>query len=140
MCKARKTAQLAMLLTLLPLAVAPGQNYQIDWHSIDGGGVMFSTGGNFELGGTIGQADAGLMTGGNFELSGGFWGGAVPQCACLGDMNSDGDRNGADIAAFVGCVIQGGSCVCADVNGMNGVTLADVTVFVADLLAGTACP
>ncbi len=60
--------------------------------------------------------------------------------ACLGDMNSDGDRNGADIAAFVGCVIQGGACVCADVNGMNGVTLADVTVFVSDLLAGTACP
>ena len=53
-------------------------------------------------------------------------------------MNGDGSRNGADIPAFVGCVIQGGSCVCADVNGMNGVTLADVTVFVADLLAGTA--
>ena len=30
--------------------------------------------------------------------------------------------------------------VCADVNGMNGVTLADVTVFVADLLMGTGCP
>ncbi len=80
------------------------------------------------------------MTGGNFELSGGFWAGAVPQCACLGDMNSDGKRDGADISAFVGCVIQGGSCVCADVNGMNGVTIADVTVFVADLLAGTGCP
>ncbi len=74
------------------------------------------------------------------ELSGGFWAGAVPQCACLGDMNSDGNRNGADIAAFVGCVIQGGACVCADVNGMNGVTLDDVTVFVTDLLMGTACP
>ena len=60
--------------------------------------------------------------------------------ACLGDMNADDDRNGADIAAFVGCVIQGGSCACADVNGMNGVTLADVTVFVGDLLAGTGCP
>ncbi len=64
----------------------------------------------------------------------------MPQCACLGDMNADGDRNGADISAFVGGVIQGGSCVCADVNGMNGVTLADVTVFVSDLLAGTGCP
>jgi hypothetical protein len=27
------------------------------------------------LGGTIGQADAGLMTGGVYTLSGGFWGG-----------------------------------------------------------------
>ncbi len=63
----------------------------------------------------------------------------MPQCACLGDMNSDGDRNGADISAFVGCVIGGGACLCADVNGMNGVTLADVTVFVSDLLMGTGC-
>jgi len=75
-------------------------------------------------------------------LSGGYWAGAVPQCACLGDMNSDGKRDGADISAFVGCVvcvIGGGSCVCADVDGMNGVALADVTVFVADLLMGTGC-
>ena len=100
----------------------------------------FSAGGGFELEGTIGQPDAGILTGGNFELSGGFWAGAVPQCACLGDMNADGDRNGADISAFVGCVVQGGSCLCADVNGINGVTLADVTVFVSDLLAGMGCP
>ncbi len=124
------------------LAVAPsafGQDFAIDWHTVDGGGG-FSAGGNFELEGTIGQPDAGILTGGNFELSGGFWAGAVPQCACLGDMNSDGDRNCADISAFVGCVIGGGSCLCADVNGMNGVTLADVTAFVSDLLMGTACP
>ncbi len=80
------------------------------------------------------------MTGGNFELTGGFWPGAVPQCACLGDMNADGERDGADVSAFVGCVIQGGSRLCADVNGMNGVTLADVAMFVADLLTGTGCP
>ncbi len=130
----------AVLATAIGATSAPAGSFDLTWHSIDGGGVMFSTGGNFELGGTIGQPDAGFMTGGNFELTGGFWAAAVPQCACLGDMNSDGDRNGADISAFVGCVIQGGSCVCADVNGMNGVTLADVTVFVTDLLAGTGCP
>jgi len=126
-----------MILALAPSAIA--QDFAIDWYTVDGGGG-FSAGGDFELEGTAGQPDAGILTGGNFELSGGFWAGAVPQCACLGDMNADGDRNGADISAFVGCVIQGGSCVCADVNGMNGVTLADVTVFVADLLAGTGCP
>ncbi len=136
----KRLATLSAVVLAIPLAtVAPGQTFQIDWHTIDGGGG-FSAGGNFELEGTIGQPDAGFMTGGNFELSGGFWAGAVPQCACLGDMNSDGDRNGADISAFVGCVIQGGSCVCADVNGMNGVTLEDVTVFVSDLLTGTGCP
>ena len=126
-----------LILALPPPAFA--QDFAIDWYTVDGGGG-FSAGGDFELEGTAGQPDAGILTGGNFELSGGFWAGAVPQCACLGDMNSDGDRNGADISAFVGCVIGGGACLCADVNGMNGVTLADVTVFVADLLMGTGCP
>ncbi len=129
----------AVALILGVASVGFAQTYDLTWHSIDGGGG-FSAGGSFELEGTIGQPDAGILTGGNFELSGGFWAGGVPQCACLGDMNADGDRNGADITAFVGCVIQGGSCLCADVNGMNGVTLADVTVFVSDLLAGTGCP
>ncbi len=129
----------AVALSLGVVTVALGQTFEIDWHTIDGGGG-FSAAGAFELEGTLGQLDAGIMTGGNFELAGGFWPGAVPRCACLGDMNSDGDRNGADIAAFVACVIGGGACLCADVNGMNGVTLADVTVFVADLLTGTACP
>ena len=74
-----------------------------------------------------------------YDVSNGSFAIRAP-CACLGDMNSDGKRDGADISAFVGCVIQGGSCACADVNGMNGVTFADVAVFVADLLTGTACP
>ncbi len=142
----------------MPALTAGAQSFDLSWHTIDGGGGFsfggdfdlegtlgqhdagVLTGGDFVLSGTVGQPDGGFMTGGNFELSGGFGAGAVPQCACLGDMNADGNRNGADISAFVGCVIQGGSCVCADVNGMNGVTLADVTVFVADLLAGTGCP
>ena len=132
---------LATVLCASAAALAPlgGGDFDLSWHTIDGGGG-FSAGGDFELEGTLGQHDAGPMTGGDFELAGGFWPGAVPQCACLGDMNSDGNRNGADISAFVGCVIGGGSCLCADVNGMNGVTLADVTVFVADLLMGTGCP
>ena len=135
----RTTIAVGLAIGLVAAQPALAQDFDLSWHSIDGGGG-FSAGGGFELEGTIGQPDAGFVTGGDFELAGGFWAGAVPQCACLGDMNADGDRNGADISAFVGCVIQGGSCVCADVNGMNGVTLADVTVFVADLLMGTACP
>ena len=129
----------ACALILGVATVAFAQTYDLSWHTIDGGGG-FSAGGTFELEGGIGQHDAGIMTGGDFELAGGFWGGAVLQCACLGDMNSDGNRDGADISAFVACVIQGGACLCADVNGMNGVTLADVTVFVSDPLMGTACP
>ena len=61
-----------------------GDDYIVEWWTTDGGGDMFSTGGDYELSGTVGQPDASpvMMTGGDFELSGGFWlpvaGGGVP--------------------------------------------------------------
>ncbi len=56
---------------LLPLwASAQGS---IGWYKIAGGGGI-STGGGYQISGTIGQHDAsGPMTGGNYSLTGGFW-------------------------------------------------------------------
>ena len=56
---------------LLPM-VAGAQNYSISWYKVSGGGGT-STGGNYAVSGTIGQADAGHMSGGNYTLDGGFW-------------------------------------------------------------------
>lgn len=57
---------------LLP-AVALAQSYNIDWYKVAGGGGT-STGGTYQVSGTIGQPDAsGAMTGGNYSLTGGFW-------------------------------------------------------------------
>jgi len=52
---------------------AIAQDYQIDWHTISGGGGS-SSGGPYTLSGTIGQADAGTLSGGNYVVEGGFWG------------------------------------------------------------------
>ena len=50
-----------------------GQSYTVDWYKIAGGGGT-STGGTYQVSGTIGQPDAGLtMSGGNYSVSGGFW-------------------------------------------------------------------
>jgi len=127
-------------LTLLLTAVAVvGQDFDIDWHTTDGGGEMWSTGGDYELGGTIGQPDAGAMTGGDYSLTGGFW--AIPPCRCLSDVNNDGLRNGDDIQAFVDCMTGGGSnCACADIETNGVLNMTDVTTFVSGLLAGDACP
>ena len=60
---------LALLLSLL----AAHAQYAVDWFTIDGGGGT-STGGVYQISGTIGQPDAGKMSGGNFAIDGGFWG------------------------------------------------------------------
>src|SRR5271154_3312918 len=57
---------------LLP-AAGLAQSYSIDWYKVAGGGGT-STGGTYQVSGTIGQPDAGgPMTGGQYSLTGGFW-------------------------------------------------------------------
>ena len=69
---------LASFLVLAGVAGAQtGNGYDLSWNTVDGGGVTLSSGGEYSLGGTIGQPDAGLLTGGGYTLGGGFWGGGA---------------------------------------------------------------
>jgi len=64
--------KLFLLFSLLIPGISFAQQYSIDWYKIAGSGT--STGGTYQLSGTIGQPDAsGAMTGGNYSLTGGFW-------------------------------------------------------------------
>ena len=65
-----------LLLSVGLIARAQG-GYDLSWWTVDGGGYTVSTGGGYELGGTIGQPDAGAMIGGAYTLVGGFWGGGA---------------------------------------------------------------
>ncbi len=58
----------------LALAQSSGGAFEITHSTIDNGGGR-SSGGQFTLTGTIGQADASLQSanGGQFQLTGGFW-------------------------------------------------------------------
>jgi len=59
------------VLLFTPSALA---QYAIDWFTIDGGGGT-STGGVYQVSGTVGQPDTGpTMSGGNYSVDGGFWG------------------------------------------------------------------
>ena len=80
--KRRWATLLAIALLLLASATLPsaapavaqsGGGYDLSWHTVDGGGGSFSSGGSYRLGGTIGQPDAGVLAGGEFVLVGGFW-------------------------------------------------------------------
>jgi len=62
-----------LLLGLLIPSLGFAQQYSIDWYKVASGGST-STGGVYQVSGTIGQHDAGgAMTGGNYSLTGGFW-------------------------------------------------------------------
>src|SRR5512137_1313244 len=83
-----KTTRLILAMALALVTVTSGValvgaqtggGYDLTWSTIDGGGYMFSTGGGYSLGGTMGQPDAGVMSGGGYTLAGGFWGGAVAE-------------------------------------------------------------
>ncbi|MEK6676223.1 MAG: hypothetical protein AABZ47_11300 [Planctomycetota bacterium] len=67
--------------TALVVNAQTGNGYDLTWSTIDSGGEMFSTGNGYELGGTIGQADAGELTGGTYAVTGGFWSVGIP-CVC----------------------------------------------------------
>jgi len=138
-----QTYAVAAIMTIAAASgvAALADDFVLDWYRVNGGGVMWSTGGDFELGGTIGQADANetVMSGGSFELVGGFW--AVPPCWCLSDVNNDGFRDGLDVQAFIDCVLAGsGDCACADVETNGVLDVNDIATFVDDLLAGDECP
>ena len=59
-------------ILLLAASAAWAADYAIDWSTIDGGGGT-SSNGVYQLSGTIGQPDAGILSGGSFTLVGGFW-------------------------------------------------------------------
>ena len=69
---------ISLLLGLTWVSAAAPASLSLAWWSVDGGGQTFSQGGEYTLGGTAGQPDAGLLSGGGYTLGGGFWrGGAV---------------------------------------------------------------
>jgi hypothetical protein len=134
---------ITFVLTTNPLAA--GQSYDLSWNTIDGGGAMSATGGNFELAGTIGQPDAGSfappLTGGNFELIGGFWPAASATPSIPGDLDGDCDVDIADLAATLSvygcCVSQTCYLPVADINADGCIDLTDLTGLLSNF--GTTC-
>ena len=118
---------IGMAVTTAAMVVAAGEpEFEMTRSTIDGGGVMRSTGDDFELSGTIGQPDAGTMTGDDYELSGGFWFGLAPT-----DCNEDGLVSLFDHESFTACLlgpsggIGAGPCPCFDVDRDGDITLND---------------
>ena len=87
---------IAIALSLTGGAMAQqGGGLNLIWNTADDGGVTFSTGGGYTLGGTAGQPDAGQHTRAGYRLEGGFWHGlANVDTYKEGELYVDADDSG----------------------------------------------
>lgn len=121
-----------MLIALAALApLAGGSDYDLTWHTIDGGGGV-SSGGSFQLVGTIGQPDAGAMSGGTYVLAGGFWSGSTEPSTppCFGDINNDSVIDVSDLLVLLGAWGPCSACA-ADLTGDGHVDVSDLLALLA---------
>jgi len=114
------------IVALTTFASVGFSDYRIVWSTIDGGGGQ-SSGGPYELTGTIGRPDAGSMSGGQYELLGGFWPGG-PLCIVQFD----------DFARFAEQWLETGTGLPGDLDKDGDVDLEDL-MRLADYWLG-CCP
>jgi len=117
-------------MVLIIAAASVTAQLQIARSTIDGGGGLRTTsnGGQFQLSGTIGQPDAGVMAGGSFELTGGYWFGIVPT-----DCDESGNVSLFDQSSFADCLSGPGNgvltgCQCFDAYPSGTVDLRDFSL------------
>jgi hypothetical protein len=115
--------------TVLAFSGPKGPNVEVVRYTMDAGGGMRSSGGRFELSGTIGQPEFGVMSADGLSLIGGFW---VPSPA--GDCNRTGYTGLLDAAFFRSCLRGPGGqladqgCSCFDLDRSGWVDLADYAI------------
>lgn len=124
--RAVKAVWLVYFLVTVPMLGQTGDGYDLSWSTIDGGGGI-SSGGDFILKGTIGQADAAYSAGGDYELLGGFWPG---EPLCIVDFRH--------FARFADYWLETGIGLPADLYEDNRVDLLDLKLFVDEWL--NCCP
>lgn len=128
----------AMVIATSSVAAGPGGgSFEITWYTIDAGGTSSTSGGSFDLAGTVGQPDAGQeMTGGQFSLTGGFWAGVNNAPLCPADLTGDGILNFFDVSAFLTAFNMMDPS--ADFSPDGVFNFFDVSVFLQEFAAG--CP
>ena len=115
-----------LLMTLLFMVSMVNADYSISWYTIDGGGGT-SSGGPYQLTGTIGQHDAAYSEGEQYELLGGFWPG---EPTCVVDFEH--------FARFAQYWLESGTGLPSDLYEDGTIDLLDLEKFVEDWLC--YCP
>ena len=126
----------AIFAAVVLMGSVAADDFDMTRSTIDAGGVMLCTGGDFELSGTIGQPDAGILTGGDFALAGGFWFPIAP-----GDVDEDGEVDLVDFEVFNRCLLGPISgldtgCEHHDSDRSGHIDLRDFAAFQASFTGG----
>jgi len=113
-----------LTICILLFSLPAFADYDIPWHTIDGGGGV-SSGGQYIVTGTIAQHDAAYSADDDYELLGGFWPGGP---LCFVEFE--------DFARFAEYWLETGSDLPADLykDQDNIVNWLDLEVFVDDWL------
>ncbi len=139
----RTTVAAALAVILAATANAqPAPQFDLDWYTIDGGGQMFSTSREMELGGTIAQHDAvQTLSGGGFQLVGGFWPVSliVEAPPCPGDLDQDGDVDIGDLTQLLSHfgMVAGATPADGDLDGDTDVDITDLAALLSNF--GVSC-
>lgn len=120
-----------LMLPVLVVPVAMGQDESIRWSSIDAGGGV-SRGGEYTMLAVIGQPESGVSSGGPLTLTGGFIAGLVKSCRA--DLDSDGRLTVFDFLAFQNLFSRGDTR--ADFNGDGDLNIFDFLAFQNEFSAG----
>ena len=106
-----------LMIFLIGTGVTTSADFRISWYTIDGGGGI-SSGGAYQLVGTIGQPDAGRSSGGDYVLNGGYWAGS---CGCVVNLT--------DLSNFIQQWLLEGPGLEADLWADDVVNLQDFAEF-----------
>lgn len=105
--------RISLIIIFLGFMSIARPDYEISWYTIDGGGGV-SSGGPYQLSGTIGQPDAGTSAGGDYVLNGGYW---ASTCGCIVNLT--------DLSNFIQQWLFEGSGLEADLWADDVVNLED---------------
>ncbi|MEW5700753.1 MAG: hypothetical protein AB1792_00800 [Candidatus Zixiibacteriota bacterium] len=100
-------ASLAVVLPALVASAAP--NYNLNWHSVNGGGENAAASASYKMGMSAGQSAAGEATSPSYHMGIGFWHGArTCFCPCFGDPFCDGIRSSVqDVVKTIDVAFRG---------------------------------
>ncbi|MEX2217453.1 MAG: hypothetical protein WD749_01730 [Phycisphaerales bacterium] len=119
-----------------------GGDFELTWHTIDGGGRTFLTGPDYELGSTTGQPDMGQSYGACYEWNGAFWVISASPVTCYANCDHSIVTPVLNVADF-GCFLTeyaAGSCYanCDESTTSPILNVADFGCFLTKYAAG--CP